>query len=46
MASYFRVLFFTSLHVALLCLVGLGSGVWCAAVLGLVAGLASTYSYK
>jgi hypothetical protein len=38
--------FFTSLHVALLCLVGLGPGVWCAVVLGLVAGSTSTYSYK
>jgi hypothetical protein len=47
MAGYFSVLFFASLLVALsCCLVGLGPGAWCAAVLGLVAGLASTHSYK
>jgi hypothetical protein len=47
MASYFRVLFFASLLVVLsCCLVGLGLGVWCAGVLGLVAGSASTHSYK
>jgi hypothetical protein len=44
---YFRVLFVASLLVALLCcLVGLGPGAWCAVVLGLVAGSASTHSYK
>jgi hypothetical protein len=47
MAGYFWVLFFASLLVALsCCLVGLGPGAWCAAMLGLVAGLASTHSYK
>jgi hypothetical protein len=47
MAGYFRVLFFASLLVALpCCLVGLGLGAWCAAVLGLVAGSVSTHSYK
>jgi hypothetical protein len=47
MADYFRVLFFSSLLVALsCCLVGLGHGAWRAAVLGLVAGSASTHSYK
>jgi hypothetical protein len=46
MAGYFRVLFFASLLVALsCCLVGLGPEAWCAAVLGLVAGSASTHSY-
>jgi hypothetical protein len=43
----FGFCFFASLLVALsCCLVGLGPGVWCAAVLGLVAGSASTHSYK
>jgi hypothetical protein len=47
MTDYFRVLFFASLLVALpCCLIGLGPGAWCAAVLGLVAGSASTHSYK
>jgi hypothetical protein len=47
MVGYFRVLFFASLLVALLfCLVGLGPEAWCAVVLGLVAGSASTHSYK
>jgi hypothetical protein len=47
MAGYFRVLFFASLLVVLsCCLVGLGPGAWCAAVLGLVAGSASIHSYK
>jgi hypothetical protein len=47
MADYFRFLFFASLLVALpFCLVGLVPGAWCAAVLGLVAGSASTNSYK
>jgi hypothetical protein len=47
MAGYFRVLFFASLLVALpFCLVGLGPEAWCVAVLGLVAGSASTHSYK
>jgi hypothetical protein len=39
--------FFASPLVALpCCLVGLGAGVWCAIVLGLVADSASTHSYK
>jgi hypothetical protein len=50
MTSYFRVLFFASLLVALpCCLIGLGPRAWCAAMLaqlGLVAGSASTHSYK
>jgi hypothetical protein len=47
MTGYFKVLFFVSLLVALpCCLVGLGHGAWCAVVLGLVAGSASTYLYK
>jgi hypothetical protein len=47
MTGYFRVLFFASLLVALpCCLIGLGPGAWCAAVLRLVAGSASTHSYK
>jgi hypothetical protein len=47
MTGYFRVLFFASLLVALpCCLIGLGPGAWCAAVLGLVVGSASTHSYK
>jgi hypothetical protein len=47
MAGYFRGLFFASLLVALsCCLVGIGPGAWCAAMLGLVVGSASTHSYK
>jgi hypothetical protein len=47
MAGYFRVLFFANLLVVLsCCLVGLGPRAWCATVLGLVTGSASTHSYK
>jgi hypothetical protein len=47
MAGYFRVLVCASLLVALpCCLVGLGPRTWRAVVLGLVAGWASTHSYR
>jgi hypothetical protein len=47
MASYFRVLFFASLLVVLLCcLVGLGPEAWCDVVLGLVTSSTSTHLYK
>jgi hypothetical protein len=47
MASYFRVLFFSSLLVVMpCCLVGLRPRAWCAGVLGLMASSASTHSYK
>jgi hypothetical protein len=47
MVGYFRVLFFASLPVALpCCIVALGLGAWCVAVLGLMAGSESTHSYK
>jgi hypothetical protein len=46
-AYFFRVLFFASLLVSLLCcLVGLGPEAWCVAVLGLLSDSVSTHSYK